>query len=162
MLSAHNTLLCMFQRLCTNFQDTGVLIFGGYVLSGHCNRQQISVKTQGVLIFGGVFIYGGFTVFCSRVIHRFVPKNGRVFQHYFISKANSKTPEQVFFSSQILLAEETKRTSLARLVFNLKAIEFGTFFAYFHLFRHLKVIRLKYAKTFLFSTSFQTKKKKNV
>ena len=29
VLSAHNTLLCMFQRLCTYFQDTGVLIFGG-------------------------------------------------------------------------------------------------------------------------------------
>ena len=28
---------------------------------------------------------------------------------------------------------------MARLVFNLKAIEFGAFFAYFHLFRHLKV-----------------------
>ena len=58
VLSAHNTLLCMFQRLCTYFQDTGVLIFGGYVLSGHCNRQQISVKTEEVLIFGGVLIYG--------------------------------------------------------------------------------------------------------
>ena len=50
--------------------------------------------------------------------------------------------------------------SLSRPVFNLKAIEFGAFFAYFHLFRHLKVIQIfqKYAKTFLFSTSFQTKK----
>ena len=58
VLSAHKTLLCMFQRLCTYFQDTGVLIFGGYVLSGHCNQEQISVKTEGVLIFGGVLIYG--------------------------------------------------------------------------------------------------------
>ena len=48
----------MFQRLCTYFQDTGVLIFGGYVLSGHCSRQQISGKNEGVLIFGGVLIYG--------------------------------------------------------------------------------------------------------
>ena len=48
----------MFQRLCTYFKDTGVLIFGGYVLSGHCNRQQISVKNEGVLIFGGELIYG--------------------------------------------------------------------------------------------------------
>ena len=48
----------MFQRLCTYFQDTGVLIFGGYLLSGHCNQQQISIKTEGVLIFGGVLIYG--------------------------------------------------------------------------------------------------------
>ena len=42
-----------------------------------------------------------------------------------------------FFSSQILLAEETKRMPLARPIFNLKAIELGAFFAYFHLFRHL-------------------------
>ena len=70
VLSAHNTLLCMFQRLCTYFQDTGVLIFGGYVISGHCNQQQISVKTEGVLIFGGVLIYGVlrfFPVFSSQV-----------------------------------------------------------------------------------------------
>ena len=58
VLSPHKTQLCMFQRLCTYFQDTGVLIFGGFVLSGHCNQQQISVKTEGVLIFGGVLIYG--------------------------------------------------------------------------------------------------------
>ena len=30
----------------------------GYVLSGHCSRQQFSVKTEGVLNFGGVLIYG--------------------------------------------------------------------------------------------------------
>ena len=58
VLSVENMLLCMFQRLCTYFQDTGVLIFGGYVLSGHCSRQQISGKNEGVLIFGGVLIYG--------------------------------------------------------------------------------------------------------
>ena len=87
-------------------------------------------------------------LFRSRVIYRFVTKNGpkltcgRVFQHNFISKANLKNPEQGFFSSQILLAEETKRLSLARPVFNLKAIEFGAFFAYFHLFRHLKVVQI--------------------
>ena len=42
--------------------------------------------------------------------------------------------------------------SLSRLVFNLKAIEFVAFFAYFNLFWHLKVIQLfqKYAKTFYF------------
>ena len=104
--------------------------------------------------------------FLSKVIHRFVPKNGpemtcgSVFQHNFISKANLKNPEQGFFSSQILLTEETKRMSLARLVFNLKAIEFGSFFAYFHLFRHLKVIQpfQKYAKTFYFRQAFRQRK----
>ena len=66
----------------------------------------------------------------------------------------------MFFSSQILLAEETKRLSLARPVFNLKAIEFGSFFAYFHLFRHLKVIQRfqKYAKTLYLRQAFRQKK----
>ena len=61
VLSVDTALFCMFQRLWTYFQDIGVLIFffgGGYVLSGHCSRQQISVKTEGVLIFGRVLIYG--------------------------------------------------------------------------------------------------------
>ena len=50
--------------------------------------------------------------------------------------------------------------SLSGLVFNLKAIEFGAFFAYFHLFRHLKVMQLfqKYAKTFYFRQAFRQKK----
>ena len=34
VLSTHNTLLWMFQRLCTYFQDTGVLIFGGLYFRG--------------------------------------------------------------------------------------------------------------------------------
>ena len=66
-----------------------------------------------------------------------------------------------FFSSQILLAEETKKMSLASPVFNLKAMEFGAFFVYFHLFRHLnKVIKLfqKYAKTLFFRQAFIQKK----
>ena len=96
--------------------------------------------------------------FRSRVINRFVQKNGpkltcgRVLQHNLISKENLKKSRAPFFSSLILLAEETKRMSLARPVFNLKAIEFGAFFAYIHLYRHHKVIQLfqKYAKTFYF------------
>ena len=51
--------------------------------------------------------------------------------------------------------------SLARPVFNLEAIEFGAFFAYFHLFRHLKSDTTfpKICQNIMFSTSFQTKKK---
>ena len=50
--------------------------------------------------------------------------------------------------------------SLSRPVFNLKAIELGAFFTYFHLFRHLKGIQIfqKICQKNLFSTSFQTKK----
>ena len=65
MLSVDNTLVCMFQRLYTLPQDGGVLIFGGggggggYVLSGHCSRQQNSVKTEGYLISEG-YLFTGF------------------------------------------------------------------------------------------------------
>ena len=50
--------------------------------------------------------------------------------------------------------------SLSRPVFNLKAIELGAFFAYFHLFRHLRVIQIfqKHAKTFYFRQAFKQKK----
>ena len=47
------TATCMFQRLCTYFEDTGVLIFEGYVHSGHCSRQQISEKNEGYLLSEG-------------------------------------------------------------------------------------------------------------
>ena len=64
-----------------------------------------------VLKFGTLplrFLFSNYTLpildifFRSKVIHRFVPKNGpkmtcgHVFQHNFISKANSKNPEQGF------------------------------------------------------------------
>ena len=72
-----------------------------------------------------------------------------------IKKIQSKV-----LSSQVLLAEETKRLSVVRPVFNLKAIEFGSFFAHFHLFRHLKVIQTfqKNAKTFYFRQAFRQNK----
>ena len=62
VLSVDNTLLCMFQQLCT-FQHTVVLIFGVNVLSEHCSRQQISVKNEGVLIFGGYLFTGFYGIF---------------------------------------------------------------------------------------------------
>ena len=59
VLSAHNTLLCMFQRLCTYYQDTGVLIFGGYVLSGHCTDSKFQQKLKGYLFSEG-YLFTGF------------------------------------------------------------------------------------------------------
>ena len=56
----------------------------------------------------------------SRVIHRYVPKNGpkmtceRVFQHDFISKANLKNPEQGFLVDGDL-AESIERSASDRL-----------------------------------------------
>ena len=55
VLSVDNTLLRMFQLILPGYGGTYIW---GYVLSGHCSRQQISVKNEGVLIFGGVPIYG--------------------------------------------------------------------------------------------------------
>ena len=52
--------------------------------------------------------------FRSKVIHRFVPKNGpkttcgRVFQHNFISKANLKSPEQGFLVHRFYLLRKQK------------------------------------------------------
>ena len=50
--------------------------------------------------------------------------------------------------------------SLASPVFNLKALEFGAFFAFFHLFRYLKVVQLfqNGAETFHFEQAFKQKK----
>ena len=75
-------------------------------------------------------------------------------------KSEFKKSRAKFFSSQILLAEETKSLSLARPVFNLKAIEFGAFFAYFHLFRPLKVVQIfqKYVKILYFRQAFRQRK----
>ena len=65
----YNTLLYMFQQLCTYFQDAGVLIFGGgggyvHVLSGHCSRQQISVIYEGYLFLEG-YLFTGILLFFS-------------------------------------------------------------------------------------------------
>ena len=55
-------------------------------------------------------------LFCSRVIHRFVPKNvpkltcGRVFQHNFISKENLKNPEQGFLVHRFYLLRQQKES----------------------------------------------------
>ena len=72
--------------------------------------------------------------------------------YYYVVPRPTLSISWNFFSSRILLGEETNRLSLARPVFNTKAMEFRSFFAYFHLFRHLKVIQhfQKYAKNFIF------------
>ena len=52
----------------------------------------------------------------SRVIHRFVPKNGpkltggRIFQHNFISKSNLKNPEQGFLVHRFYLRRQQKES----------------------------------------------------
>ena len=38
---------------------------GGYVLSGHCSRQQISVKTEGYLFSEGYLFTGFYGSWCS-------------------------------------------------------------------------------------------------
>ena len=70
VLSVDNALLCMFQRVWTYLvpRHRGTYV-RGYVLSGHCSRQQISVKNEGVLIFGGVLIYG-ILRYCNRTNFR--------------------------------------------------------------------------------------------
>ena len=125
--------LCSFSQFSfpLNFRTASALVlkFGTLLLS---------------CLFSNKLLAIFYILFRSRVIHCFVPKNGpkltcgRVFQHNYILKPNLKNPEQGFFSPQILLAEATKRKSMARPVFNLKAIELGAFFAFFHLLGPLK------------------------
>ena len=75
--------------------------------------------------------------FRSKVIHRFVPKNGpkmtcgRVFQHNFISKANLKNPEQGFLVHRFLLAEETKKIVSGKAGFQLKSDRIWVIFRLF-------------------------------
>ena len=83
--------LCSFSQFSFSYNfrtaNSLVLKFGTLPLSG---------------LFSNTFLAIFDILFRSRVIHRFVPKNGpkltcgRVFQHQFISKANLKNPEQGF------------------------------------------------------------------
>ena len=64
-----------------------------------------------------------------------------------------------FFSPRTLLADKTKRKFLARPVFNLKTIDLGAFFNYFHLLSTLKWYNFpKLRQSVSFLTSCQTKK----
>ena len=62
-------------------------------------------------------------VFLSKVIYRFVPKNGpnltcgHVFQHNFISKANLKNPEQSFLVHRLHFPRKQKG-SLSQIRFS--------------------------------------------
>ena len=58
MISAENTLLCMFQRLCTYFQDTGVLIFGGMYFRGIAADSKFQEKMKGYLFSEGYLFTG--------------------------------------------------------------------------------------------------------
>ena len=83
--------LCSFSQFCFpfNFRTASALVlkFGTLPLSG---------------LFYNTLLANFDILFRSKVIHRFVPKNGpkltcgRVLQHNFISKANLKNPEQGF------------------------------------------------------------------
>ena len=57
------------------FQDTGVLIFGGYVFSGHCSRQQVSGKMKGYLFSEG-YLFTGFYGIVLQINYSYVrPKS---------------------------------------------------------------------------------------
>ena len=59
VISVENTLLCMFQRLSTYFQDTGVLIFGGTYLRGIAADSKFQEKMKGYLFSEG-YLFTGF------------------------------------------------------------------------------------------------------
>ena len=84
-----------------NFQTANTLVLKFGTLSLHC------LFSNTLLAIFDIF-------FRSKVIHRFVPKNGpkltcwRVFQHNFISKANLKNPEQGFLVHRFFLLGKQK------------------------------------------------------
>ena len=75
-------------------------------------------------------------------------------------KCELKDSRAIFFSSQTLLADQTRRKPLERLVFNFRAIECLGCFTSFHLFRYLN--RYTFSKIvpkhFLFRYTFREKK----
>ena len=83
--------LCSFSQFSFpfNFQTANALVLNFGTLSLHC------LFSNTLLAIFDIF-------FRSKVIHRFVPKNGpkmtcgRVFQHNFFSKANLKIQSKVF------------------------------------------------------------------
>ena len=95
--------LCSFSQFSFpfNFQTACALVLKFGTLPLSCFVSNILLAILDIL-------------FCSRVIHRFVPKNepkltcGRVFQHSFISKANLKNPEQAFSVHRFYLLREQK------------------------------------------------------
>ena len=61
VLSVENTLLCMFQRLCTYFQDKGYLYLGGMYFRGIAADSKFQEKMKGTYYRRGTFLQG-FTV----------------------------------------------------------------------------------------------------
>ena len=95
--------LCSFSQFSFpfNFQTANALVLKFGTLPHRC------LFSNTLLAIFDIF-------FRSKVIHRFVPKNGpkmtcgRVFQHNFISKANLKNPEQGFLGRRFYLLRKQK------------------------------------------------------
>ena len=95
--------LCSFSQFSFpfNFQTANALVLKFGTISLRC------LFSNTLLAIFDIFS-------CSKVIHRFVPKNGpkmtceRVFQHNFISNANLKNPEQGFLVHRFYLLGKQK------------------------------------------------------
>ena len=124
--------LCSFSQFSFPFgfwtANALVLKFGTLPLS--CLFLQSFVRD-----FSYIVLFKSYSPFCTE---KWVKIDMRAcFSTYLYFKSEFKKSRARFFSSQMLIAGETKSMSVASPVFNLKAIELGAFFAYFHLFRHL-------------------------
>ena len=95
--------LCSFSQFSFpfNFQTANALVLKFGTLPLRC-------------LFSNIMLAIFDIIFGSKVIHRFVPKNGpkmtcgRVFQHNFISKGNLKNPEQSFLVHRFYLLRKQK------------------------------------------------------
>ena len=78
------------------------------------NALVLKFGTLPLRLFSNTLLANFDIFFRSKVIHRFVPKNGpkmtcgRVFQHNFISKANLKIPGQGFLVHRFYLLRKQK------------------------------------------------------
>ena len=68
MLSVENTLLCMFQRLCTYFQDKGYLYLGGMYFRGIAADSKFQEKMKGYLLSEGYLFTGFYGSACWPVV----------------------------------------------------------------------------------------------
>ena len=106
VISVEKTLLCMFQRLCTYFQDTGVLIFGGMYFRGIAADSKFQEKMKGYLFSEGTDLRG-FTV-VVRALHS-ERQERRTAPQSHQGKANGYHKEVTKVDSKVTRASDSQR-----------------------------------------------------
>ena len=113
LLSAHNTLVCMFERLCTYFQDTGGIYFRGIATDSKFQQ-----KLKGYLFSEGYLFtgfYGSYTseapapwysVFGLNILSQTGNTEWFKVDFFFVYKHLAQQSSSAFFLSFAWLAEK--------------------------------------------------------